>query len=131
MLQPIITSMRQTGQLHAALVCLCFLHYITCRLCEPLQQLFFANSVVVVSAHHVGFCMARSFAFTASVQMCQEEPCIVLQVRWILSTCRGHIVELQPEERIEGMQGALLTLPTSIGCRACITHHPTTLLPCI
>lgn len=32
-----------------------------------------------------------------------------LQVRWILSTCRGHIVELQPGEQIAGMQGVLLT----------------------
>lgn len=35
--------------------------------------------------------------------------CIVLQVRWILSTCRGHIVELQPKEQIAGMHGVLLT----------------------
>ena len=47
------------------------------------------------------------------MQYVKEEACVFLQVRWILSTCRGHIVELQPEEQIAGMHGVILPLPLS------------------
>lgn len=45
--------------------------------------------------------------------VCLEETFINLQVRWILSTCRGHIVELQPKEQIAGMGGVCLTSRSS------------------
>ena len=49
--------------------------------------------------------------------VCLEETFINLQVRWILSTCRGHIVELQPKEQIAGMGGVCLTsISSSTSC---------------
>lgn len=82
----------------------------------------------------VGWASQDMLFFGGRVQMCCKGcspfktavQCIVLQVRWILSTCRGHIVELQPKEQIAGMHGVLLTsLPCHRLPASCIgpTRH--------
>ncbi len=38
---------------------------------------------------------------------------LAMQVRWILSTCRSHIVELDAAEQIPGMNGVPLTASCS------------------
>lgn len=74
---------------------------------------FFAKNVAVSPWQHANVVAAMH--------------CRVLKVRWILSTCRGHVVELQPEERIAGMHGALRNWPFCNPLRSIMwlpsTHH--------